>query len=85
MALGQVKWFNRAKGFGIIVQDENTEVFVHYSQMLQGDENSLAPGDEVEFDLARSHGGLHALNVHRCVQQSLKQKEGRPQSDRPSF
>lgn len=83
MALGQVKWFNRAKGFGIILQDENTEVFVHYSQMLHGEENYLTPGDEVEFDLARSHGGLHALNVHRYIQQVWEKNEGRPRSDRP--
>ena len=31
MARGKVKWFNEAKGFGFIEQEEGADVFVHYS------------------------------------------------------
>ena len=31
--LGTVKWFNNAKGWGFIRQDDGPDVFVHYSQI----------------------------------------------------
>ena len=47
MAEGTVKWFNDAKGFGFIEQDNGPDVFVHFSE-IQGDGfKSLAEGDRV--------------------------------------
>ncbi len=52
MAEGTVKWFNDAKGFGFIEQDNGPDVFVHFSQ-IQGDGfKSLAEGDRVSFDVS---------------------------------
>ena len=51
MAVGKVKWFNDAKGFGFIQREDGPDVFVHYTA-IQGDGyKSLAEGQEVQFDL----------------------------------
>lgn len=63
MAVGKVKWFNDAKGFGFIQRDEGNDVFVHYTA-IQGDGyKSLAEGQEVEFDLYDGAKGPQAQNV----------------------
>lgn len=63
MAVGKVKWFNDAKGFGFIQRDDGADVFVHYSA-IQGDGfKSLREGQEVEFDLYDSDKGPQARNV----------------------
>jgi CspA family cold shock protein len=33
MAQGTVKWFNDAKGYGFIAQDNGPDVFVHFSSI----------------------------------------------------
>jgi CspA family cold shock protein len=63
MAEGTVKWFNDAKGFGFISQDEGPDVFVHFST-IQGDGfKSLAEGERVTFDVEDGPKGLQASNV----------------------
>ena len=63
MPQGKVKWFNNAKGYGFIVQDEGPEVFVHYSA-IQGDGyKALAEGEEVTFEISDSDKGPQATNV----------------------
>lgn len=63
MAEGTVKWFNDAKGFGFISQDEGPDVFVHFSS-IQGDGfKSLAEGERVTFDVEDGPKGLQASNV----------------------
>lgn len=65
MAEGTVKWFNDAKGFGFIQQDNGADVFVHFSQ-IQGDGfKSLAEGDRVSFDVSAGPKGQQSSNVRR--------------------
>ena len=65
MIRGTVKWFNEAKGFGFISQENGEDVFVHFSA-IQGDGfKTLADGDQVEFNVTRGPKGLQASNVRR--------------------
>ena len=65
MAKGTVKWFNDAKGYGFISQENGEDVFVHYSA-IQGDGfRTLAEGDKVEFDVVKGPKGYQAANVRK--------------------
>ncbi len=66
MARGRVKRFDEKKGYGFIEQEGGgPDVFVHYSDVSGDGFRTLAPGDEVEFDLAEGEKGLKALNVRK--------------------
>lgn len=60
MNKGKVKFFNEAKGFGFIVDNETQkEHFVHISGCI----DEIQDGDEVEYELQEGKKGLNAVNV----------------------
>lgn len=63
MANGVVKWFNDAKGFGFIEQENGADVFVHFSAIEAEGFKSLAEGDAVSFEVIQGAKGLQAANV----------------------
>lgn len=64
MATGSVKWFNEAKGFGFISQDDGgKDVFVHFSAIQGGGFKTLAEGQKVTFDIQDGPKGPQAANV----------------------
>lgn len=74
MPIGRVKWFNDAKGFGFIEQEEGEDVFVHYSGIAGEGYRSLTEGAEVEYEVRESDKGPRAENV-RVITESLDEGE----------
>ncbi len=68
---GNVKWFNRTKGFGFITAEDGTEYFVHKSAVQGG--AVLQDNDRVSFDPVETDKGIQAQNV--VVLHSAAKKE----------
>ena len=52
MAIGTVKWYNEAKGFGFIAPDNGSkDVFVHISAVERSGLGTLTDGQKINFDV----------------------------------
>ncbi|MBY6064194.1 cold-shock protein [Pseudidiomarina sediminum] len=60
---GKVKFFNEAKGFGFIEQEQGADVFVHFSAIQADGFKTLAEGQTVQFTIAQGPKGPQAENV----------------------
>jgi cold shock protein len=77
---GTVKWFNSRKGYGFItVEDQEDDVFVHYSAIQGGDDEfkTLYEGDKVEFDIVEGKKGPQAENVEVIEKAPRQSNRGR--------
>jgi cold shock protein len=64
MALGTVKWFNDAKGFGFIEPSGGgADVFAHFSAVQMDGFRTLKQGSKVEYDLVQGPKGDLAQNI----------------------
>jgi CspA family cold shock protein len=59
---GKVKWYDVAKGFGFLSQEEGEDVYVRASALPEGVEG-LKAGQRVEFGVAAGRRGPQALTV----------------------
>lgn len=59
MKKGTVKFFNDAKGFGFIKDENGEEIFVHST----GLKDNIRENDEVVFETEQGKKGLNAVNV----------------------
>ena len=59
MKNGVVKFYNEAKGFGFIKEDNGQEIFVH----AYGLKEEIRENDKVTFDVQDGKKGLNAVNV----------------------
>ena len=79
MALGKVKWFNNAKGYGFILPENGGEdLFAHYSSVEMEGYKTLRAGDDVEFEIEEGPKGSHAIHIR-----SAGQPSGKPPDDIP--
>ena len=64
MAIGKVKWFNNAKGYGFVLPDNGGEdLFIHYSAIQMDGYKTLKAGQEIQFEIVEGPKGLHAVNI----------------------
>lgn len=64
MAVGTVKFFNAAKGFGFIAPEAgDKDVFVHASAVESAGMATLAEGQRVSYDVITERGKLAASNL----------------------
>jgi len=60
MKKGKVKFFNKQKGFGFIVDDESgKDIFVHSSSL----KDQVQDGDAVTYEVGEGKKGPMAVNV----------------------
>ncbi|PRY85310.1 cold-shock protein [Mongoliibacter ruber] len=63
MLTGTVKFYNEAKGFGFIIDDESqSDVFVHATGLL----DKVAQNDKVTYDVKEGKNGPNAINVKKA-------------------
>jgi CspA family cold shock protein len=58
-----VKWFNEKKGFGIIEQDNGSDLFVHYASITGEGFKTLSEGQRAIFEVEETSKGPKAKNV----------------------
>jgi cold shock protein len=64
MAVGTVKWFNDAKGFGFIEPEGGgADVFAHFSAIQMDGFRTLRQGSKVSFEVAEGPKGQLAQNI----------------------
>jgi CspA family cold shock protein len=63
MATGKLKFFNRQKGFGFILDNElQKDIFVHFTGLV---DRNLQQDDEVTFDIEIEGERKKAVNVRK--------------------
>jgi len=65
MSKGIVRWFNNQKGYGFIKDENDNDIFVHFSGLNMEGFKTLSEGEQVEFDIVESEKGPQAVNVSR--------------------
>lgn len=65
MPVGTVKWFSNVKGYGFAntEEDENCDIFVHFSAIEMEGYRKLTSGQKIEFDIDDGPKGLQAQNI----------------------
>jgi cold shock protein len=77
MAVGTVKWFNDAKGFGFIEPEGGgADVFAHFSAVQMDGFRTLKQGSRVEYDLVQGPKGDLAQNIRSLVADTERAARG---------
>ena len=61
---GTVKIFKKSAGYGFILMDDGTDIFVHFNDIISEDKYKvLYKGDKVTFEIIDTERGQRAVNV----------------------
>ena len=64
MSKGTVKWFNSAKGYGFIKQEDNPkDIYVHISALQEAGISQLNEGQAVSYEVMNNKGKQFAANL----------------------
>ena len=65
MSEGKVKWFDGKKGYGFVsdTTSDETDYFVHFSEIQTEGFKTLEEGQKVEFEIGEGTKGAVAKNV----------------------
>jgi len=55
--VGTVKWFDAAKGFGFLVRENGTDVFIHFTGIRGTGYRTLEEGQKIEFTMGSGSKG----------------------------
>ena len=62
MKTGTVKWFN--KSYGFIIQEDGSEIFVHYKNIKMNGFRTLKQDQKVTYEIGDAENGrTQAINV----------------------
>ena len=72
---GRVKWFNKKKGYGFITlltnDEEDKDVFFHYSSIVSDNFKILFPGEYVSFDTITVENKVNCTNIRGIMGNEL--------------
>ena len=61
---GTIAWFRENKGFGFIHPDDGSDdIFMHATDVVEGDESQLVEGTRVAYQTSGSHRGPKAVKI----------------------
>ena len=82
MPTGKVKWFDPAKGFGFLSQEDGPDVYVHADALPEGT-TTLKNGARVEFGIAQGRRGEQALQVRVLDAPSVQRNQAQQRRKKP--
>ncbi|MDT0179577.1 cold-shock protein [Microbacterium sp. ARD31] len=80
MPTGKVRFYDEAKGFGFITDDDGQDVFLHATALPAGT-TTMKPGTRLEFGVVDGRRGLQALAVRVLDAPVSLSKRNRPKAD----
>ena len=66
MPTGKIKWFNPAKGYGFIENDDGgKDVFLHITALEAAGIDTLQEGQAISFEIGENKGKENAIDIKK--------------------